>query len=206
MRLLTDFFVFLRIILHKFTNRFTDSTVYSTATTKLVHYGCSNKGDLWITGTLYCVFRKFYPFITCRGLIHGHLAVLSCIWCLQLSAVLFCTCEFYLLFVWFMCFMCVWCVYYVFYVYMGQVPEIKLMMMNTISYKISRAYGLSRSMHYNKLTWTAWSIIWTYIICTALLLTYDGQSCFNFMFGRFFVIAFSTFVESSISQLNVVDR
>ena len=43
--------------------------------------------------------------------------------------VLFCTCEFYLLFVWFMCFMCVWCVYYVFYVYMGQVPEIKLMMM-----------------------------------------------------------------------------
>ena len=24
--------------------------------------------------------------------------------------------------------MCVWCVYYVFYVYMGQVPEIKLMM------------------------------------------------------------------------------
>jgi len=27
-----------------------------------------------------------------------------------------------------MCFMCVWRVYYVFYVYMGQVPEIKLMM------------------------------------------------------------------------------
>jgi len=27
-----------------------------------------------------------------------------------------------------MCFVCVWCVYYVFYVYMGQVPEIKLMM------------------------------------------------------------------------------
>jgi len=25
--------------------------------------------------------------------------------------------------------MCVWCVYYVFYVYMGQVPEIKLMIM-----------------------------------------------------------------------------
>jgi len=35
---------------------------------------------------------------------------------------------FLFLFVWFMCFMCVWCVYYVFYVYMGQVPEIKLMM------------------------------------------------------------------------------
>jgi len=29
--------------------------------------------------------------------------------------------------VWFVCFVCVWCAYYVFYVYMGQVPEIKLM-------------------------------------------------------------------------------
>ena len=28
-----------------------------------------------------------------------------------------------------MCFMCVWCAYYMFYVYMGQVPEIKLMIM-----------------------------------------------------------------------------
>ena len=62
----------------------------------------------------------------------GHLAVLNCIWCLQLLVVLFCTCEFYLSFVWFMCFMCVWCVYYVFYVYMGQVPEIKPMMMMII--------------------------------------------------------------------------
>ena len=29
---------------------------------------------------------------------------------------------------WFVCFMCVWYVYYLFYVYMGQVPEIKLTM------------------------------------------------------------------------------
>jgi len=39
--------------------------------------------------------------------------------------------------VWFVCFMCVWCVYYVFYVYMGQVPEIKLMI--TASVEITPA-------------------------------------------------------------------
>ena len=37
---------------------------------------------------------------------------LNCIRCPQLLVVLFCTCEFYLLFVWFVCFMCVWCEYY----------------------------------------------------------------------------------------------
>ena len=93
----------------------------------------------------HVIFSRCWNTCSLDNKIVGHLAVLNCIWCLQLLVVLFCTCEFYLLFVCFMCFMCVWCVYYVFYVYMGQVPEIKLMMMMTFRWSLSSRSVISQS-------------------------------------------------------------
>ena len=101
----------------------------------------------------HVIFSRCWNTCSLDNQIVGHLAGLNCIWCLQLLVVLFCTCEFYLLFVWFMCFMCVWCVYYVFYVYMGQVLEIKLMMINIHFFERSSASNLqsdARVLHFTR--------------------------------------------------------